>query len=195
MKSTATSREAQGAWIMALRERAGLSRRELAELVHRHPQHIRNIEVGARGLTPELAEAIATALDVRVADLTPADADASADESLTNLVEVPDFRLYTHEQAAALIGGGITANLLRRLAQAGVEHTRIGGKVRWTLAQLRAAVAEHAVTGPTTRTRKADAATSRRTNSGSTRRPRTHQAPASGGLLAARPGRRYQQSA
>lgn len=167
---------------------------ELAERVKRHPQHIRNIEVGARRLTPELAEAIAAELRVDVTQLVLAPADEPAPDR-TNVVELADFRLYTHEEAAALIGGGITANSLRRLATAGVEHTRIGGKARWTYEQLRNVVAAHAVTGPITRPRKTDAATSRRANSSGTRRPHTRKAPAKGGVLAANPGRRYQQSA
>lgn len=190
MKSTTTPRKAQGARIRALRESAGLTVRDLAERVGIHPQSLRNIELGKRPASDATLEAIAHNMGASVTDITGTPARAvDADET------VPDFRLYTHEEGAALIGGGITANLLRRLATAGVEHTRLGGKALWTLDQLRAVVAEHAVTGPTTRTRKTDAATTRRTSSGGTRRPRTNKAPANGGLLAANPGRRYQQSA
>ncbi|WP_067171112.1 hypothetical protein [Microtetraspora niveoalba] len=59
--------------------------------------------------------------------------------------EVPEYRLYNNEQGAARISGGekvVRASTLGRLARTGkVTHTRVGRKVLWTDAQLRAAVA------------------------------------------------------
>ncbi|MBF8186365.1 helix-turn-helix transcriptional regulator [Nonomuraea sp. K274] len=192
MNPHTTPHQGQGSPMRSLRETAGLTVRGLAERVGLHPQSLRNIELGRRPASTEVLERIAAELRSSVADLAPAttheETPAEHEQPPAQVIEIADFRLYTCEQAAEIIGGGVTANLLRRLATAGVEHTRIGGKVRWTLAQLRAAVAEHAVTGPVTRTRQQDSATSRRVNTG--RRSRT-TARDEGDLLAAKPGRRY----
>lgn len=63
----------------------------------------------------------------------------------------PDYRLYTNTEAAERAGGGLTESFFRRLAASGeVESTLVGGKTRWTDAQIRAAIAHHAKGGKTT---------------------------------------------
>ncbi|MFB4294835.1 hypothetical protein ACBI99_44900 [Nonomuraea sp. ATR24] len=64
--------------------------------------------------------------------------------------DVPGYRLFTSQQAADLVTGGeddkITAATFDKLAREGVEHTLIGGKVRWTILQIVGAVAHCATT-------------------------------------------------
>lgn len=68
---------------------------------------------------------------------------------MTSMPDVPDFRLYTSAEGAAIVRGGedveknhITAATLDNLARSGrVKCTMIGRKRRWTMAQLAAVVA------------------------------------------------------
>lgn len=70
--------------------------------------------------------------------------------------DVPDFRLFTSAQAAYLVNGGesvgdpgaLTKATFDALARSGqVKHTRIRRKIRWTYAQIAAAVAYHETAG------------------------------------------------
>lgn len=102
--------------------------------------------------------------------------------------DVPEYRLFTSEQAAELVGGGedgkITKATFDNLARSGCEHTRIGRKIRWTIAQIKAAV-DHQATGSSAEEAKASASP--------TRDDRTAP-PAQRGAVApfrVRPGSRY----
>jgi hypothetical protein len=59
--------------------------------------------------------------------------------------DTPAYHLYTSKEAAERAGGGLTASFFDRLAASRqVEHTYAGRKVRWTDAQIAAAVVYHA---------------------------------------------------
>ncbi|MEU8381715.1 hypothetical protein [Streptosporangium sp. NPDC048865] len=104
--------------------------------------------------------------------------------------DAPAYRLYTSAQAAERAGGGLTESLFERLATQGLEHTLIGAKLRWTDAQIAAAVAHHARGGnPTEQPEPPAPAPTPRTPRASRRKtpPQTTGVPD----LSARPGRRY----
>lgn len=108
--------------------------------------------------------------------------------------EVPAYRLYTSDEAAARVDptGLLGARFFLRLAASGkVTCTRMGRKVFWTDPQIAAAVAYHASTAKTQTRQQAPAAKQpaepRRTGSASHGR----RAPAP---LVAKPGRRYQSA-
>ncbi|MFF4989668.1 helix-turn-helix domain-containing protein [Streptosporangium saharense] len=186
----------RGARIRALRETAGLSTRELAEHVDIHPQSLRNIELEKRPASPAVLESIALALRVDVAEITLN--GTQKDTTLGSAPEQPSaapaeptpYRLYTCTEAALRLGTGITANLLRRLAAAGTDHTRIGGKIRWTEAQLAALVAAHA-TAPETDAEPVPAPHTAPAPRRSTGRRRSSSPRTGDDDLAAKPGRRY----
>ncbi|MEV4246921.1 hypothetical protein AB0J63_26350 [Streptosporangium canum] len=55
------------------------------------------------------------------------------------------YRLYTSKEAAERAGGGLSASFFDRLAASRqVEHTYAARKIRWTDAQIAAAIAYHA---------------------------------------------------
>lgn len=80
-----TNVNVNGAAVRAIRERSGLTVREVVALLKTecgldvHEDHLRNVETGARGASGKLASGLATVLKVpAVAILGPADAEKAA---------------------------------------------------------------------------------------------------------------------
>lgn len=108
--------------------------------------------------------------------------------------EVPAYRLYTSEEAAARVDptGLLGARFFLRLAASGkVTCTRMGRKVFWTETQIAAAVAYHASTATTAKSANhgTQPPPAQPRNSRTAAAPRGRRAPAP---LVATPGRRYQ---
>lgn len=109
------------------------------------------------------------------------------------MTDAPAYRLYTSKQAAERAGGGLTESLFDRLATQGLEHTLIGAKLRWTDAQIAAAVAHHARGGAPAEASPTPAATPTPRAPRAPRRTSTSQT-VSVPDLSPRPGRRYATS-
>lgn len=98
--------------------------------------------------------------------------------------DVPAYRLYTSTQGAERVGGDLSASLFDNLARKDlVEYTRIGNKIRWTDAQLAAAVAYHATRAAAEEAKASPTASRTRT---AAEPDRSNVAP-----LVSRPGSRY----
>ncbi|MEV8636434.1 hypothetical protein AB0395_32755 [Streptosporangium sp. NPDC051023] len=111
------------------------------------------------------------------------------------MTDTPAYRLYTSKQAAGRAGGGLTESLFDRLAASGeVEATYIGGKLRWTDAQIAGAIAHHARGGSPATSQPFAVPPSQPTRASRQQKP-TPRAAASGVTpLRAKPGGRYATS-
>lgn len=130
--------------------------RELAQRVGIHQQSLRNIELGKRSASASTLESLAVELGIDVTQITNVSGNpnlaptrheptsAETDAPAIAAEPAPSYRVFTSIEGARRIGGKVTANLLETLATQGFEHTRIGGKIHYTDAQLALVVAAHA---------------------------------------------------
>lgn len=87
---TTPLQERIGRQIAALRKRRGWSQRELAEAAECSPNTVARIETAKRGLSIDLLERIATALDVPVVRLFPEGEASEASSALLERVRDPE---------------------------------------------------------------------------------------------------------